>query len=383
VAEKTLTSIFFFIICAKRRKMMKKKLQFIFHITVLLLIFIAASCSDNYAKYTYSNYHHLTEPDVVKKIDSTIVNTFDIYFPSSLEVINDYLIFADSKADTMIKVIDRNTLKLINSFGRRGQGPGEFIGPGPIFSDKRNKNAFFIYEISSRKLTKYNLNNIINNDFNPIEIITLSSGNIGTPAEFAMTQNEELLGIGIFYKDRISIFDLKKNVWSSIGKIPVLLKKEQFAPQHSHGFIGSIAYDSSSQEIFVSTRYGSIIEKYNIKNGLLAVYLGPDNFFPQYDIVPAGDNYTMTYNDRTRFGYLDIHYNEKLDRLFLLYSGKYKYSEVANKANFGNIIYVINNKEEVIEKIVLDKEIIQMAITEDGSKLYGLSDTEILCFNYF
>lgn len=51
----------------------------------------------------------------------------------------------------------------------------------------------------------------------------------------------------------------------------------------------------------------------------------PRTIFPAYDIVSTGEYYTTTFNKKTRFGYIDIEYNQKVNKMFLLYSGKYHY----------------------------------------------------------
>ncbi|MFW6130698.1 MAG: BF3164 family lipoprotein, partial [Atribacterota bacterium] len=92
--------------------------------------------------------------------------------------------------------------------------------------------------------------------------------------------------------------------------------------------------------------------------------------------------HTMTYNKKTRFGYLDICYCKNLDRLFLLYSGKYQYNKENKEPNSSNIIYVLDNNGIIIEQIELDKEVYQMTISDDGSTIFGVTESEILKFNY-
>jgi len=118
---------------------------------------------------------------------------------------------------------------------------------------------------------------------------------------------------------------------------------------------------------------------------LIATLIGPDCFFPAYDIVPAGKSYTMAYNEKTRIGYQDICYNQNLDLIFLLYSGECFFTEDKKrnlKTDSSNVIFVLDGKDTLVEKIVLDKGISSMKFSEDGSFLYGLSESEILKFKY-
>lgn len=349
---------------------------------LIIFLTIFTDCSDKFGKYDYINYKKLKRPDNTVKLRSTVVNKFEIYRPSRLEIIGNYLLLADTKADKMIKIIDLKSYELLKSFGSKGQGPDEFIGVSQIIPDQKDNNTFWIYDVSTRNLKKFNIITVLNNDSYLEEIIRISSENSGIPTQLIFAPDNKILGVGLFFKGRISIYDMSGGYIRSIGKIPVILENERFASQHSHGFIGNFIFKDRSKEIFIATRLGSIIEKYNIDGNLISTFYGPDLFFPEYKIVPAGEYYTMTYNNKSRFGYLDIRYNKELDRLFLLYSGKYQFNKEKSKANYGKTIYVIDNKETIVEQIELDKEIFQMNISDDGSTIFGLSETEILKFEY-
>jgi aspartate 1-decarboxylase len=349
---------------------------------LIISLIVCTGCSNQSGKYNYINYKELKRPNNKVKLHSTVVNTYEIYYPGSITIINNYLLFIDHKADKIIKINDLKSYKLLKSFGRLGQGPSEFIGASQIIPVQKDKNIFWIYDISKQELKKFNINKVLNNESNPEKIISMKGGN-GTPTQLIFTPDNKILGIGFFFKGRISIYNMSGDFIRSVGKIPVILKNERFASQHSHGFTGKFILKNKSKEIFIATRHGAVVEKYNIENGkLISTFYGPDSFFPEYKIVPAGEYYTMTYNKKTRFGYLDICYNKKLDRLFLLYSGEYQYNKENKKANSSNIVYVLDNKGTIIEEIELDKEIFQMTISDDGSTIFGHTESEILKFEY-
>ena len=360
--------------------------KLLLYLIISLIIF--TGCSDKFGKYNYLNYKKLKRPNNKIKLHSDVViNEHDITIIGDFTIFNNYLLLIDRKADKLIKIFDLESYELLKSFGRLGQGPSEFIGASDIIPDPKDKNMFWIYDITARKLKKFNINKVLNNNSNPEKIILIKEGK-GIPFHVVITTNNEIIGIGNFLEGRISIYDMSGDFIRSVGKIPVILKNERFASQHSHGFDGRFIFKNKSKEIFIVPMLGAIVEKYNILNGkLISTFHGPDSFFPEYKIVPAGEYYTMTYNKKSRFGYVDICFNKKLDKLFLLYSGEYFFNK-ENKPNkrvsFCNIIYVLDNKGTIIEEIELDKGIIQMTISDDGSTLFGLSgsETEILKFEY-
>jgi hypothetical protein len=171
------------------------------------------------------------------------------------------------------------------------------------------------------------------------------------------------------------------NYVRSIGTVPV--KDDRFPAQHSHAFQAKPVFRDKTQEIYLANRHCSIIEKYSPDGELISTFYGPELFFPEYNIVPAGDSYTMAPNKKTRFGYLDICYSKKIDRIFLLYSGRYFFSKEGTlNPSGGNIIYVLDNNDKVIEKIRLDRDIYLIKVSDDGSTIFGGNETEILKIEY-
>jgi hypothetical protein len=359
-------------------------LNIIFFGLFIVFLFGLTGCSGRGAKYNYINYEKLKLPDKSLKLRSNVINKFEINWGSELEIIGDYLLLADSKADEIIKIIDLKTNDLIKSFGRLGQGPDEFIGLSQIIPDTEEKVAFWAYDITTRNLKKFNLEAIFNDNFYPEKVIVMSASKSGLPLRLTMNGNGKILATGYFFKDRIGIYDLDGNYIRGIGKVPVKLRDERFAPQHSHGFDGHLTFNDGTQEIFVATRLGSIVERYSLHGNLISTYTGPDLFFPEYEIVPAGDYYTMTYNKKTRFGYLDIDYSRALNKIFLLYSGEYQFNQKKIAANYSDTIYIFDvDKESIIEQIKLDRKILNMTLSHDGSAIFGLSESgDILKFKY-
>jgi len=353
---------------------------------LIISLIITAECSNKFGEYNYKNYKKLRRPNNKVKLHSEVfIDEHDINVIGDFVIFNNYLLLIDRKADESIKIFDLESYQLLKSFGRSGQGPNEFIGASEIIPDPNDKNIFWIYDISVKKLKKFDINKILEDDTNPDKIILIKEAK-GSPFHIAVTQDNEIIATGNFLKGRVSIYDMNGDFIRSVGKIPVILKNDKFASQHSHGFDGRFVFKNESREIFVAPMLGAVVEKYNIGSGkLISTFYGPEVFFPEYKIVPAGEYYTMTYNEKSRFGYIDICYNKKLDKLFLLYSGEYfhnKENMPNKKVSFCNIIYVLDRKGTISEEFELDKGIIQMDISDDGSSFFGLSGsiTKILKF---
>ncbi|MGB9765628.1 MAG: BF3164 family lipoprotein [Candidatus Saccharicenans sp.] len=357
----------------------KKTSILLFLSIVLFVVFVENSCK--YKKYNYTNYQRLKSPDRVIKLKSSEVNKFELLWPTEFAVIDNYLILVDKKGDKLINIIDLNSDELKICFGGQGQGPDEFVSISQIIPDPNLKDRFWIYDISTLKLKCFNISNVLDHNFYPEKMIDISSRK-GFLTQLILFPDQRMVGTGLLLEGRVAFLNPSGDIVRVIGKIPVIFKNERFAPHHSHGFLGNIAYKERTQEIYLATRYGSIIEKYNMDGKTVSTLIGPDLFFPDYDIVPAGEGYTMAYNKNTRDGYLDIKYNRKMDELFLLYSGKKKFSKDGKLEGGGRIIYVLDNKDKFVEQIELDKDIYQIWISDDCSIILGLSDKRVLKYDY-
>ncbi len=350
----------------------------------LIFLFLFPGCSRKFSKYNYSHYKKLNKPEkqVSLNASTVLVGRESINFLGDFEIMGRYVLFIDHKSENAIKIFDLKSRKLLKSFGRKGQGPSEFIGATDIIPDPKDSNTFWVCDLTARKLKEFNIIKILNNDFSPQRIVTFNSR---ISPQLIITLDNGILGIDRSGKGRIAVYNMDGKLIRRIGKLPVKLKKMEFAPQHSHGFWGELAYKDKTKEIFLATQLGSIVERYDFESGkLLATYYGSDVFFPVYDIVPAGTYYTITHNKKTRYGYIDIQYNEKIDKIFLLYSGKpfYSKSGVPWEGAFTNVIYVLDKTGKITEEIDLNRKIRNIRIAPNGSAFYGSTENEILKFEY-
>lgn len=352
-----------------------------YNIFLLLFLFLFLDCVNKTGKYTYHSYKKLKSSQNIVKLSSSLLNKNELSFPSAFLVLYDYLILIDSKGEKLIHIYDIKSNSLLGSFGTLGQGPGEFIGPSQVIQDKDDPGSFWIYDVSTRSVKKFNVNKVLKGNIYPDNIIQLSS-ECGTTTSLAFASDNKIFGVGIYYKGRIAIFDASGRFIKSVGDLPILLKDEKYSFYNSHAFNGGFIIKNKSKELFIAPRLSSVIEIYSIEGGLVETLIGPTSFYPEYSIVPAGHSYTMAYNKNTRHGFVDIQYSEALDRLFVLYSGNYQFNKNKINAILGKTIYVLDNKNTIVEDIELDTPIAQMRISNNGLIIYGFTESEVRIFKY-
>jgi hypothetical protein len=342
-----------------------------------LFLLILISCS-NVDDYNYLNYQSLKFSKNIKQVKTSIIISKEITnHPTSIGLLDKYIILIDNKADNIINIYNANSKKLIKSFGHIGQGPEDFFGAAQVIPI--NKEIFWIYDLSTCKIKKYNLNELLISNKELLQIIQLDTKN-GFTYQVKIIK-DKIYGLGTYFKGRMCVFDMKGHLIKNVGKIPIKFKKEILASTHSHAYQSSFVFNPVTNRICVATRFGTFIEYYDLNGKNVLTLQGPEKISPQYDVVPVKDYFSMSYNKNTRFGYIDICYSKKLNLTFLLYSGKYQFKD--KLPNYGNNIYILDNKNKLMSCLKINKNLLKIIFSDEKAKLFGLTnDGEVICLNY-
>lgn len=350
-------------------------------IATVIVILCTAGCTEK-PEPKLKNVKYMQKPGVKISMKSTKVANIKPLYIVSMNTVGKYLVLIDKKADKVVKLYDTEKNMVVKAFGELGEGPVEFISPTAVIPDVMDKRAFWIYDMTKSKLKKFNIDNVLKDKYGPEKIIRISSTKCGFSKTVTLTDRQEILGVGFYTVGRIALYNKTGEFKKTIGNVPVDGGAINLTSNHSHGYVGDFVFVNKYKNVFIATRYGSILEKYSL-NGDVTTYMGIDPFFPEYDIANARGSTTMMYNDKTRFGYLDVCYNKKTDRLYLLYSGKKQFiNKRPSNAYLGNIIYEFDIKsEKLIKEIELDRKVWEICLSENGSKIFGLTDDDVYQFS--
>ncbi len=353
----------------------------LFPALAVFFILFYPSCSSRFSRYTYRNWAKLEEPKQKFKLKGEVfIGEEEINLLEDFAIIENYLVLSDQKSRPFLKVFDLRSRRLLISFGKKGQGPAEFTGAPQFIKDPNERGVFWAFDFMARSLKKFRLEKVLRGEFRPEKVVRLKKGR---PFSVTVTPEGQILATGYLERGRILVYNMDGELIKRIGKVPVKLKgkERKFAPQHSHGFDAVIACRKKVPEVFVATKFASLVERYSLRDGnLISTYYGPELFFPAYEIVQAGEYLTITYNEKTRWGFVNIHYSEELDRFFLVYSGKPFFNEKGIPAgNYqGRIIFVLNPEGKLEKEFELDRRI--RIIYVKGDYLYGGSNNALFRF---
>ncbi len=156
---------------------MNSKIHGLIFLTLAATLLI--SCSEkSEAKYIYKNYKYLNAPKQKKQLQTVIIKNRKLIYPSVIGLLQDYIIVADEKSENMITILSEKDGKTVASFGKFGKGPGDFVGPADIVQCALSKDCFWIYDISSLNMKKFNIKTILEGNYEPEKIITFKLGKV-------------------------------------------------------------------------------------------------------------------------------------------------------------------------------------------------------------
>ncbi|MEX1212583.1 MAG: BF3164 family lipoprotein [Balneolaceae bacterium] len=325
-------------------------------------------------KYIVNNYNEIN-------LDYSDLDSIDINVKlnniSLFDNVGQKLIFVELRGDTLGKIVDANTGKLIKRFGRMGRGPGEFVGHYSITADE---NGFFIHDIILQRGIKFSLSELLKNkDYFGDKPVFFKSEN-GSIISMVPHLNSKFVGSGLFKEGRISFYNENGEVIGLTGNVPISNIK---APPAiiSQAFIGQVAVNPSTHEIALATRYSDRIEIYKKTGKKKYILRGPKNFDPVFEVAQRDGYPALSSNHQMRIGYVDISVTDKY--IYALYNGRTRGE--SDDSYSGSEIFKFNWEGEVLKLYHLpfyagfisvdrNNDNIYLINSSDHNKVYKIND---------
>jgi len=342
-------------------------------LTVLTTLFSTA-CSRSSDKYTYDNYVNLELPSESHALEGLPVLSNDLLnWATDFLLLHDkYVVAIDKRSEHFLKLFSLESGQLIRSFGTKGQGPEEYIQASQLVLDRSQTDRFWVYDISTQKLKRYNLADLLLGSTSPNKIIRIES-EPGITKCLEVMPDGTFCGLGFYSNCRIAFFNENGEFSHGHSRNPVKITQPENATQHSHGFEGDICYRPNDNHLIVAILFGSLLEDHSIEDRTLRVFIGPDSFFPSYEMVSVGEHLTITHSTESRIGYLDAEYCRKSGNLYLLYSGQYLQTKGKRLPVKPRSVLVMNKKGTISQFLHLTQGILKIAVSNEEDTLYGIS----------
>lgn len=301
--------------------------------------------------------------------------------PIGIEVVGEHLVLLDGAADSMITVLRRSDGALVRTFGRRGEGPGEYKGlwsvdagdglvPGRVGEKAAGPAAetdqtFWIYDVGLRRLTHIDLDRDFAGGRSDVYSIHLDANATVLDPIWLDTI---VVGIGFFQDGRLAHFDATGKLLRMVGTVPA---GDEDVPAEviQHAYQSRLKAKPDRTLLAVVTRHADRLEIYRPDGTLEAAADPPFGFDPRFVVRQRGERLVMATGEDLRFGYIDLATTD--DRIFALFSGRTR-AGFPGVANFGEYVHVYDWNGTLRRVLRLDHSALGIAVDPAGQILYTL-----------
>ena len=256
---------------------------------------------------------------------------------------------------------------LVGSWGRKGQGPGEYVQLGSGFT-LFNSQLIFL-DRAKREINYVPLSNILCET----EILTVKREPYPYTVEFRPTHlniiHDKKIAIGSFQTGRFGILDAENNIINCTYDYPFTFPEITDIYRGSV-FQGRIKSNAKQSKFVISTFASDIFEIYQITDsGIYRTYVSPFNYIPKIVKKPRENlNYTIDY-ERSTAGLINLAVTN--DLICFTHSAK-SYAECADSNNESNEILCFDWNGEKIKKYILPIPINNFCL--DENYIYGVRE---------
>lgn len=279
----------------------------------------------------------------------TLAEGDDFGLPSEISVVGDQLLLIDRYRDEAVVLLDRHSGEVVRSYGRSGEGPGEFKSPWSAVSDGRN---VAVLDPGLNRITWLSPDaDAPTFELEGVTRLSVESAVTG----FALTTDEAFLVTGFMTASRLARMDRGGTTLAAVGDAPATDGLP--AARRSEVLQGTLRGKEDGSRFVLTSRFASHIEVVDASNMTETTVWGPERFQPH-----AG-------RYETRFGYLDSAPME--DGFLALYSGRTR-DAFPGRANYGSTIHEFGWDGALRAVYELDSDVMSIAWSEEDGLLYAV-----------
>ena len=307
--------------------------------------------------------HATLEP--VRLHPEVVFDDSTLSHPYALVAFRDTLIVGEALAGPFVRVIDARAGDLRHSFGRTGDGPGEFRTVWEIWKATAGPAVLSTFDPTLRRITRLRLDRL-GGDVDPVVGLT----KLDAPASITSASPRAgggVIATGFFVDGRVALFDSTGKLESMNGDVPPF-EVEVPAPVRQHVYQGIIVAHPDGRRFAVASRHASRIEILDDDGDPIHVVDGPIVFQPTVKIADGGTPH-VEFGRETRYGYVDAAANG--EHVYLLFSGRLL-GPFGRSATWGRFVHVLDWNGQLTRVLQLDAAALGITIDEERGTLYAV-----------
>src|SRR5690606_1842588 len=292
----------------------------------------------------------------------------NILQPTNILYKDGRIVLTEENVDTLIHILDAETLNHITSKGVAGYGPGEIPSIWNLDSGSSD-STFWAYSLEGKAFNEYNLYN--SDPLSPQQI--RQSEDFFLAVGITWASSSSLMTYQASGEDKYVEYDLKGNRIASYGKWKSMIPGEY--PDHVIAEVhqGSIRSSLVNNKIVKASIYRDRIEILDRVDGSIIGINGPLNVIPKFKVLGSSGQEGAVLSDDFLYAYTDLWLSDNL--IFALYSGK---SEQQNLTlGLGKTeIFIFDYKGNPRALLKADVPITRITTDVDGKLLFAITEEE-------
>ncbi len=342
-----------------------KKIMYCIFVIMSVLIFQSCTKETIFNKFEIEN-----------KLNAEVLsaNLSDVGFPNfGFIICKNSLVFADSKSDFWIKIIDLETCKLIYELGKKGRGPNEVNFVYNLSNIPGSDNLFYINDAPNKQLLVFNIDSIISGKKRPSEKIILPKENmirsiIPLKNKYFLSEdfNSKEYSLALYDKNFIKLSEgliYPQEIIESLKPLNTELWHAAFNP--------AVKIQPAGRKFCTCLMNTDFIEIFSFKGDKIETVFRTYSYLPDYRIsTPNRYSYS-----RIRGGILNCSVTDNY-----IYILAHNHSEILKPDDFkegGYYIYVFDWVGTPVMILELDRPIFHFVVDNQDESLYAFTYGEI------
>lgn len=288
-----------------------------------------------------------------------------LVFPFMIKECGGYIYMMDMHGKKeCIYILDKKSMKLVTSFGKRGEGNGYITQPKNMYC--QSHDSVWVYDCGKCEVTRWQFSPK-DNSVKRVESFRLEGRDDWGPFDFTSYSDTSFIFIDDMGKGRYAEYSINGNRVASFGNIPVSVEERRTdSLSAAHGWASYLAYSPSHRILVSATQLGDVLEIYNMKDSSSIVLYGKSSD-PQYLPYPGGGAIPTGIK-----GYCSVYIGSRY--IYALFSGQ-TFDEIietnGEAPDGGKYLRVFDLKGNPVKLYHLDRVVQCFFVDEDNGKIWA------------
>ena len=288
-------------------------------------------------------------------------NEILIAHPKLFTATDSLILICDPITDSLFHLVDKQQKK-VTSFGRKGNGPDEFLFPASLYHYPKGDSLCMM---DSNKRSLYSLRFLSDNT--PKFFRILNEKETFHRIVLPMSKHR-YISSGVYNDARFYLLDKTGNIIDRYEAFPYRDEKEQQISKVvlSQAYDGYMASDTEGERFAVACYNAKMIAFYKIENNKIVLVKEVNDEYPDYKY---SDKHYQGISRYALTAYISV--TASNNYVYALYSGK-SYGEHGGLSSVGTSIWVYDWMGNLVRQLALDVPVSNIQIMKDDKSLYAI-----------